>query len=341
MLHPTIAAGLTSRFLDFAVSQGVARALLLAASGLDEAAIEDQDARVPLASFQTLIDTAMLEAGDTSLPARFPFDARIGASSVVGLIVHSSKSVGDSLIQLNRYARLMVEYDVMHAGGERFSVTPQPDGTTWITDNRPDPNSFAEMTEMAFGNFFSEFRHEFPERPFAEEIEVTHAPPPHEEKLRALWQAPLTFNATRNAFRIGPGWLETEFDGTSEYVFGLFTERADALLAELNRAETLRARIEAELLPVLHQGDVSADNVAKKLGMSRQTLYRHLKQEGATFASVVDALRHRMAADYLSARKVSVNQTAYLVGFSEASSFSRAFRRWTGQTPGEFRAAAV
>ena len=90
-------------------------------------------------------------------------------------------------------------------------------------------------------------------------------------------------------------------------------------------------------MPGLHKGEASIDAIASELGMSRATLYRRLKQEGTTFAEVADELRCRMASDYLSARKVSVNEAAYLVGFSEASSFVRAFRRWTGQTPTEYR----
>jgi AraC-like DNA-binding protein len=71
--------------------------------------------------------------------------------------------------------------------------------------------------------------------------------------------------------------------------------------------------------------------------MSRQTLYRRLKEEGCTFEQVLDDLRHRLALDYLTARKASVNETAYLVGFSDPAAFSRAFKRWTGKSPREMR----
>ena len=73
--------------------------------------------------------------------------------------------------------------------------------------------------------------------------------------------------------------------------------------------------------------------------MSRSTLYRQLKDEGFTFAEVHDDLRRQVAMDHLSARKVSIKETAYLVGFSEASSFNRAFKRWTGASPKAYLAA--
>jgi AraC-like DNA-binding protein len=61
-----------------------------------------------------------------------------------------------------------------------------------------------------------------------------------------------------------------------------------------------------------------------------------LRAEGTSFEAVLDALRHRMALDYLSARRASVNQTAYLLGFSDPAAFSRAFKRWEGKSPRTF-----
>lgn len=75
------------------------------------------------------------------------------------------------------------------------------------------------------------------------------------------------------------------------------------------------------------------DVIAGKPGLSRQTLFRKLKAEGVTFEKVLDELRHRLALYYLSGQKVSVNETAYLVGFSDPAAFSRAFKRWTGCSP--------
>ncbi len=73
--------------------------------------------------------------------------------------------------------------------------------------------------------------------------------------------------------------------------------------------------------------------IAGKLGLSRQTLFRRLRAEGVTFERVLDELRHTLALHYLQGQKVSVNETAYLVGFSDPAAFSRAFKRWTGSRP--------
>jgi len=89
-------------------------------------------------------------------------------------------------------------------------------------------------------------------------------------------------------------------------------------------------------MPILHTGNAKLIAIAPKLGISPRTLSRKLKNEGTTFERVLDELRHAMAINYFRGQKVSVNEIAYLVGFSEPAAFSRAFKRWTGVSPTDF-----
>jgi AraC-like DNA-binding protein len=125
------------------------------------------------------------------------------------------------------------------------------------------------------------------------------------------------------------------------YVFGILSEHADALLKSLESSKSVRGRVESLLMPILHTGDVSMGMIAGRLGLSRQTLLRRLKAEGTTFEKVLDELRRQLALGYLGGKKVSVNETAYLVGFSEPAAFSRAFKRWTGTSPRRMRDSGV
>jgi AraC-like DNA-binding protein len=98
-----------------------------------------------------------------------------------------------------------------------------------------------------------------------------------------------------------------------------------------------RGEIERHLESMLASGEVRIDQVARALGYSRQTLYRRLKAEGITFAELLDGLRHRLALRWLRDDRLSVKEVAYRLGFSDPAAFSRAFKRWTGQSPSAIR----
>jgi len=335
MSDQTMAAGFASAFLDYAVADGAPRRGLLAASRLTDEDLADQDTRIPVSSYQALIAAGIEGTADTSLLLRHVLETRLETMSIVGQIVHASTSFPHSLGQLNRYARLMADVPIP-GGRDRFELVRDGEAV-WLVDHRPCDGGWM-ATEASFARFISEFRRSAPEHPFEQALEVTYAPPPHANRYPELFRVPVTFRAGRNALRIDPVWLDAAFDGGKDYVFGVFTRHADALLEELATRDTIRSAVEARMLADLHEGTLSMDRIARDLGMSRQTLYRRLKDEGVTFAQVHDDLRQRMAMDYLSARKVSVGETAYLLGFSEASAFVRAFRRWTGVSPTAWRA---
>ena len=82
----------------------------------------------------------------------------------------------------------------------------------------------------------------------------------------------------------------------------------------------------------------SQEEVAEQLHMSPRTLQRRIGDSGTTYKEILDKTRHALAMAYLSAPQHSVSDVTYLLGFSCDSSFTRAFRRWTGQSPSDWRA---
>ncbi len=335
MSQPTIAAGFVASFLDFACRQGADRATLIAAASLDEAQLAKQDARIPVQAYLGLIQTAIALTGDSTLMLRQSLETELADVSIVGLILKASGGLRAGVAQLNRYSRLISDVETP-GSPDRFALTDGPDGL-WLYDHFPYADFAPQVIEETFGRMIAEFRRSAPDRRFGLALEVSYPAPDHAEAYAALLGVPTKFRAGRNALRIDPSWRDAPGPAPQAYLFGIFTDHADKLLAELSRPQSVRAQVEAQLLPDLHLGSQSMDRVARAMGMSRQTLYRRLQDEGVTFAEVLDGLRIRMARDYLAARRVTVNEAAYLLGFSEASSFVRAFKRWTGQTPSAFR----
>jgi AraC-like DNA-binding protein len=306
---------------------------LIAAAGLTAAGIADQDARVPFASYVALMRAAKAMSGDPALALHYGEMIDISEVSLVGLIGQASETMAEAFVQTNRYVRLIVDPPL--AGERRFELKLDARGL-WMVDLRQDPNAFPELSESAFAQIVSAPRRANAAQ-VAREVHFTHRDPGYADEYERVLGAPVVFDSDRNALLLDPSTQNRPVAQLPRYAFGILSERAEALMRSLETITTVRGRVEAELANILHTGEIGMDKIARRLGMSRQTLYRRLRAEGLTFEKTLDALRHRLALDYLAGRKVSVNETAYLVGFSDPAAFSRAFKRWTGKSPRDMR----
>jgi len=327
----TVSAGYAGNLVHYAVAHGIDRAALIAQSGLDAAAFDDPDNRIPLEDYKALMRAAKAMTGDAALALHLGATQDFKEISVVGLICYAAPTMGEALMELNRYARLAAEVEFPAEGG-RFQIQPR-DGALWLVDTRSDPEDFPEMTESTWSRFISETARHFPDAPFAKAVHVPHERPVQADVYTQVLKVPVTFASPLNAIEIDASWLSLPLHNPNRYVFGVLSEHADRLLADLQAAKSVRAQVEAHLIPMLHKGDMGMEQLARALGLSRPTLYRRLREEGVTYEALVDDLRRRMALHYLEGGKTSVSETAYLVGFSDPSSFSRAFKRWTGASP--------
>ena len=327
----TIAAGWARALMDLAVAKGAGRKALAERSGIDPAELQDPDDRVPLAKYVALMRAGKELSRDPALALHFGEAFECAEISIVGLIGGASETLADAFAQVNRYARLGADVDC--AGADRFVLTRSA-GRLWLVDTRKNPNDFPEHTESTFARMVCRARRHFGEAQIMKAVHVTHAAPAHRAEYERVFQIPVVFESDRNALLLtDDSWLTRRTPHASRYAFGILSAHAEDLLRRLERSKSTRGRVENLLMPILHTGDANMATVAGKLGLSRQTLFRKLKMEGVTFEKVLDELRHAMALHYLRGRKVSVNETAYLVGFSEPAAFSRAFKRWTGHSP--------
>jgi AraC-like DNA-binding protein len=320
--------------MELAVSKGASAAALAQRSGIEPADLADQDHRVPFAAYVALMRAAKALTGDEALALHYGETNDLAQISVVGLIGYACETMLDAFAQLNRYGRLVVEFD---GPADRFKLAAKAGGH-WVVDTREHANDFPELTESTFARMVCGPRR-FGVMRLAEAVHVTHPAPTYRSEYERIFQAPVVFGAEWNAVMMDPAWATHRIAQQPRYVFGVLNERADALLKALEASKTTQGRVEALLLPMLHTGQASIATVAARMGVSRQTLYRRLRREGVTFETVLDRLRRRMALDYIRANKVSLNETAYLVGFSDPAAFSRAFKRWTGVTPRSARTA--
>lgn len=330
----TVAAGLARGLTDLAVSKGAREGELLASAGITREELNDVDNRIPFTKYVALMRASKELAHDPALALHYGETNDMANISVVGLIAYACETMLEAMAQLNRYGRLVVEFD---GPKDRFR-TESRDGGLWLVDGRENPNDFPELTESTLARAICGPRR-FGVTQLAKAVHVTHPAPSYRDEYERIYGCPVTFEARWNALLLDTKWMTHKIAVQPRYVFGILSEHADALIKELEDSKSTRGRVESLLVPILHKGDASMDAIADKMGVSRQTLFRQLKAEGTTFEKVLDELRHQLALQYLRGRKVSVNETAYLVGFSEPAAFSRAFKRWTGVSPRDARGA--
>jgi AraC-like DNA-binding protein len=336
MDHPTIGAGYPRAMLEFAVSKGADRDTLLQRSGIKAEDLSQQDNRVAVSDYVDLLKAAAALTGEAGITLQFGQAVRMQDISIVGLICEACETTIDVARQLNRYAALVVD------DGEEPATLMRgasKDGGLWIEGPADVFTHNPLIAETEFARLVWNTRAMFANSPefqklrFPRVVHFRHEEPSYRAEYERVFQAPVVFGSDWNAMQIDVEFLSLKQPPVNRYVFGVLSERAEALLESLRSSKSTRGRVESLLMRMLHTGEASMEVVADKLGVSRRTLHRQLKDEGVTFEHVLDELRHKLALHFLSGKKVSVSETAYLVGFSDPAAFSRAFKRWTGTSP--------
>jgi len=251
---------------------------------------------------------------------------------VVGFSGMMSPDFGTALERIARYNALVsaCQIDILPDTDEcevriRYDGPPRP-----YSRSRLD---IQMGTLLRFGQTFTE-RAIVPQR-----VTLTELPSYHERYAPAFGCQAL-FDQPHDAIVFRRADLELPLVSANPRVAALFEDAAERELRDLSAARgRTAAAVRGILLKQLH-GDVpDIESVAHALSLSARTLQRRLAGEGVRFTSLLDEARMEMAQRYLSAGRASLTEIAYLLGFSEPNSFFRSFKRWTGETPAEFRQA--
>jgi AraC-like DNA-binding protein len=171
------------------------------------------------------------------------------------------------------------------------------------------------------------------------EVHLLHPAPADISGHEDYFGCPVHFASERDALRVSARRLATANRVGDASIARYFDTVLDAEVSRLDDAVPLQRRVLDRLATSLSEGVPTLSDVARDLGMSGRTLQRHLAGEGTSYQTLVDDARRRLALRLLEGSgDVSLSETAYMTGFSDQSAFTRAFRRWTGMTPGAYRA---
>jgi AraC-like DNA-binding protein len=332
MATESVVAAAVVALLDFVVTKGATKHLLMDRAGVTTEMLRDPDGRVPLARYIALMRAGQDLTRDPALALHFGEAVDISDIAIGCMAAAMNETFTTTFSAMNRYSRLGLDVETSD-GGDRFALD-RSEGRVWLIDRRANPNAFPELTESTFARMVCSTRRGLGGVSVFREVSFTHPAPAYAEEYARIFQVPVTFSAKRNAIALDEKitrWFRRV--PVSSTVARAVQIRADDLLQKLDAQETFRGKVEHLLASALASGGASIEAIAEQLAVSRHTLLRRLKAEGATFDEVLDELRKRMATELLESG-ASVRQAAHRLGYADPASFSRAFRRWTGVAPG-------
>lgn len=308
--------------MDFAVSKGCSLPVLTARSGIKVNELRDAENRIPFPRYVALMRAGKELSNDPAFALHFGESAEGSEATLACMMGLFSPTIAESLAH---------DDDLSN---ERLRMIRKGD-EVWFAESRND--DFPEGAESSYARTVCTARLLFPGAEYVKAVHFTHAEPPYRAEYDRIFRMPIVFGSECNAMVTDATWLDQIPRTPPQHVFEIVKARAETLRRRVESANSTRGRVEMLLTSGLHTGDISIDAVAGTLGMGRHTLFRKLRSEGVTFKQVLNEVRRKLATQYLSERKLAVNETAYLLGFSDPAAFSRAYKRWTGHSPGRVK----
>ena len=310
---------------------GVAADGLLREAGIDPAALRDPSSRIPSDAADRVGAKAAALIGD---PAFGLHAARCWHPSHLGALGHAwlaSSTLRTGLQRLERYARVMGER-------ARLGLASSRAGLRFVYDHRRrDPVLRAVGTDFVLSLVFDMCRMNYGAALRPLEVRLTRAKPGDPGPWTRHYGCPVRFEAADDGFLLATRVADEVLPTANRQLAATFDGILAAQLAALDR-DNVPARCKAALLEQLTSGEVSEGAMAKTLNMSRRTLQRKLAESQLSYQRLVDDTRRDLALRYLGDPRNTVTDVTFLLGFSAQSAFTRAFRRWTGVAPTQWRA---
>lgn len=339
VLHTTILASLTAGILEAARSLGLDVDVVVEYAGIDTKVFSDPDARIPV-----LQELRVWECLSRH-PVGLQIGERLGIASmgIVGYAMQHGATLGEALAWQQRYSAL-VHPDVMPRLERRDSTGRPQDAGGWFVFTRPPTPVFAALREPLFAQAASMpamLSAAVGTRLVPERVAFPLPRGGDASRVERYFACPVAWEAPLFEIAFDAAHLDRPLVRADAALFGYLARRADALLAALPDQDSWSTRVQRVISAELAQGEPRAALVAKRFAVSVRTLHRRLGDEGASFAGLVDRVRRERAELLLSEPRLSANEVAYLLGYSDPATFSRAFKRWTGSAPSTWRRNAT
>ncbi len=330
LYEPTTLAATASAIAEAAQAYGCDPRKLFERAGLDIDAMQRPGARYPFRAMIRLWREVRRETGDPCIGLVTATRLKPQALHAPGFSWLASRTLLDGFNRMVRYARVAntsLRLSLVDEGHE-LRLVPR-----FEAGNLEPPTESAEHV-MAFIVRMCRLITTDDFAPLS--VDFAHSYNGHIERYLEYFRAPVHFEKPEYVLSFEARGAKQPVPAGNEELARETDRIADRYLATLDPAR-LQDRVREILLTLLPSGEADQRAVADCLHRSVSTLQRQLKSEGVTYQKVLDDTRRVMAQRLVREQYYSLGQIAYLLGFSDQASFSRAFRRWTGMSPSRFR----
>lgn len=293
----------------------------------------DGHIRLSLDEWLTLLRRAAEASGDPAFVVRLAGGIRGRHLGLLGFLLMSCESLAEAALILQRYERLHDNFNAaeFHVDGARFSLTWRP--------LVAQPPMELVLLSMSLWAHHARWLSERPE--LAADVRFAFPRPASEEVVVALQQAfggEVMFDQPLHQMHGDASLLELPVAQRNREVHASLRLQADNELSRLLGDELgFLTPLEWVLAQGLAQGRVTLAHTAEVVGLAPRTLQARLEAQGLNFREVLDRVRHRLAEHHLGNPALALSDVSARLGFADQSAFQHAFKRWSGQSPGEFR----
>ncbi len=333
----TLASYFVTILTDHCAGMGLPEEQLFQICGLDPVTLKDPEQRFPLASFLRLCEVAAEALDDPGLGLSIGALMTADHLGPYGFALMSSDTAREMMAKAERYSVLAI------GGGKNvFDIHEDVCIRYWRHEDAENTAGWRIMDELVMASAVTMTRTLLGDNGWSPEwVSFTTPAPEDMAPYEKIFQCPLRFDSDAYAIAFDPNLLDVELRRVHPQVKLQLDKLCEDLLASLASAEdpAWLTRCRTLVVAALESPPPELSAIASELNMSPSTLRKRLAERSTNFRHLVDEIRSELASAYLRQQGLSLVDIAYLLGFSEQSAFQRAFKRWTGKTPGEYRVA--
>ena len=316
--------------VEMLTAEGIDARAVFAGAGIDPALQEAPGARIATEKLSRLWEVAVERSDNPSIGLAQHHVVKPASFDVVGYTMMSCANLQAAFERLERYLRILSDALTMRQGEENgcYRVSFELHG-----GDRPVPRQrmdFILATLMTFCRWVAGRE----VNPVA--VAISYPAPPDRAPYGEVFRCPVTFDAPQSSLLFALAELKKPLPTSNPTLAELHERYAGEYLEQFDHGQT-SYRVREVIIRRLPDGEPRRDQVAKELCMSERTLQRRLDQEASSFLQLLNSTRRELAENYLSRLQLPLAEAAYLLGFSDQSSFFRACKRWFGLPPGKYR----